>query len=160
MSERGCEVEDCSRKHKGHGYCEAHLKQKKKHGETFPVRSKRVNPTTCKKCGVAVPRNRKGYYLTQCRRCHHLAMFGLTKESYADILLKQGGGCAICGETEGVAGRSLHVDHDRNCCNRRQSCGKCVRGILCSGCNTALGLLGEKNLEAAIGYLRRYAKDR
>lgn len=119
---------------------------------------RKVNPGTCKRCGEPVPRAKNGYYKTQCRRCIHLRMFKMTKEDFEELLQSQGGGCAICGNTEPFPGRSLDIDHDRSCCNSRGSCGNCVRGVLCSGCNTALGLLGDdvERLEAAIGYLRNY----
>lgn len=31
-----------------------------------------------------------------------------------------------------------YVDHDHKCCSGDKSCGKCVRGILCPGCNTGM----------------------
>jgi hypothetical protein len=46
-----------------------------------------------------------------------------------ELLLRQGGGCAICGRTPGKI--SLHVDHDHET-------GE-IRGLLCVGCNNALG---------------------
>lgn len=64
--------------------------------------------------------------------------YGLTVEAVTAMLA---GGCAVCGSAE-----NLHVDHDHGCCpdgSSPRSCGKCVRGVLCHGCNTALGLLKE-----------------
>jgi hypothetical protein len=55
--------------------------------------------------------------------------FGITQADYEDLLLRQGGGCAICGRTPGKI--SLHVDHDHET-------GE-IRGLLCVGCNNALG---------------------
>jgi hypothetical protein len=56
----------------------------------------------------------------------------------------------------------LAVDHDHACCPGGSSCGKCVRGLLCSTCNSALGLLGEDTgtLHRAAGYLDRWVSQR
>jgi hypothetical protein len=81
--------------------------------------------------------------------------YGITLAEYNSILEKQGGVCAICGKPEsakdsnsGVA-RNLAVDH----CHET---GR-VRGLLCTGCNTAIGKLthDDGTLEAAKAYLRR-----
>lgn len=67
-------------------------------------------------------------------------------------------GCGVCGATAG-----LHVDHDHRCCppgrGGPKSCGRCVRGVLCNGCNTAAGLTGESpaRLRALAAYLERHA---
>ena len=82
--------------------------------------------------------------------------YGITQEQFEQRLEQQGGRCEICSTDEpGVKG--WHVDHDHSCCPGRRSCGKCFRGILCSNCNTALGLLGDSidRLLAAVKYLRR-----
>jgi hypothetical protein len=78
--------------------------------------------------------------------------------------------CPICGRdmlavtlirTLGSAVKyraSLVVDHDHQCCpSGAASCGQCVRGLICSGCNTALGHMGED--PAAIIRLAQYARD-
>lgn len=78
--------------------------------------------------------------------------YGLTKEQYEELLEKQGGVCAICGQPEmrttkaGVA-MLLHVDHCHNS-------GK-IRGLLCHKCNSALGLFMESSeiLSSAVNYL-------
>jgi hypothetical protein len=51
----------------------------------------------------------------------------------------------------------LVVDHDHACCPGRKSCGKCVRGLLCNGCNAALGLAAEdpKVLRTLADYIER-----
>jgi hypothetical protein len=85
-----------------------------------------------------------------------LKRFGLTEESYAELLAAQGGGCAICGAPP-TESRQLCVDHDHACCpERRSCCGRCVRGLLCSPCNTAVGSMADdpERLEAAAGYVR------
>jgi len=80
-------------------------------------------------------------------RRHHLKQaHGLTLEDYDDLLAKQGGVCAICGE---YRGRRLAVDHDH-------TTGR-VRGLLCDPCNQGIGFLDDdvSRLRAAIRYLTR-----
>lgn len=86
-----------------------------------------------------------------------LRKFGLTRGQYAVMLDAQNGACAICGRTN-KNGTALAVDHDHSCCPGKRSCGKCVRGLLCSNCNLVLGLVGDsRDLLASAGwYLRKH----
>lgn len=71
-----------------------------------------------------------------------LGRYGITPERYEEMLASQNGGCAVCGELPG--NKRLAVDHDHSCCpEQRKSCGKCVRGLLCDGCNMAIGKMKE-----------------
>ena len=71
----------------------------------------------------------------------------LTEEEYNAMLERQGGVCAICKEKP-KAGR-LAVDHIHG--------SRKVRGLLCSLCNSGLGLFKDDpdRLAAAIQYLKR-----
>ena len=74
--------------------------------------------------------------------------YGITKERYQELLAKQDGKCAICGDAPGRRYRhQLHVDH----CHKT---GR-VRGLLCRGCNHMLGVVrDDKNvLIRAVAYL-------
>jgi hypothetical protein len=83
-------------------------------------------------------------------------LYGLTVEQYEEMLSRQAGVCAICKQPEtraaigGKGVKPLSVDH---CHGSRK-----VRGLLCSHCNTALGLLNDDIglFEACIDYLKRY----
>jgi hypothetical protein len=87
-------------------------------------------------------------------RVHYL--YGISGERYDALLLKQGGRCAIC-RTDKPGGRwnTWHVDHDHAHCPGKRACETCVRGLLCSGCNVALGYFRDDPamLTAAIRYL-------
>lgn len=93
---------------------------------------------------------------------HLREKFKLTPDEYQDMLVRQNGVCAICGnpETKERLGKlvNLAVDHDRACCPTGTTCGDCVRGLLCSNCNVALGLVKESPeiLFNAIKYLAFY----
>ena len=76
--------------------------------------------------------------------------YGITPEQYDEMVLAQGGVCAICkkaDQTVAWAGR-LHIDH----CH---TTGR-VRGLLCSPCNIALGLIRDDPivLLGMVDYLR------
>lgn len=79
--------------------------------------------------------------------------FGISLEEYQLMLENQNNLCAICGRPERTVDhrtkkvRSLAVDHNHNT-------GK-VRGLLCTDCNRALGLLQDSKdvLQNALAYL-------
>jgi hypothetical protein len=84
--------------------------------------------------------------------------YGVDRKQYDAMLAKQGGGCAICGTTNPGGGRratKFYVDHDHSCCPGKTCCGACVRGLLCNGCNLALGIVKDdvERLKKAIHYL-------
>lgn len=105
-----------------------------------------LNPA-CKACVNAYNRLRETEQ--QRQRWNHAAHLrhstGVDEPTYAELLAAQGGVCAIC-EKPNANGRRLSVDHDHRCCpgSARMSggqCGKCVRGLLCGRCNSALGMV-------------------
>jgi hypothetical protein len=64
--------------------------------------------------------------------------YAITADEYNTILAEQGGRCAICHATHpGVGLTHFAVDHDHAEEDRN------VRGLLCSRCNQAIGLLGD-----------------
>jgi hypothetical protein len=83
--------------------------------------------------------------------------YRLSVDAYKAMLAEQGGACAICGVDSPTDVRTsrFHVDHDHACCPGSKSCGRCVRGLLCHACNTALGNFSDdpKRLTAALAYL-------
>ena len=89
------------------------------------------------------------------RRGHLLRAYGLTVEQYDEMLVTQGGKCAVCPTEAGTTTRSFAVDHDHSCCPGKKTCGRCIRGLLCTNCNMALGLVKEdrETLESMIAYL-------
>lgn len=73
--------------------------------------------------------------------------YGISTEQFAELLEFQGGGCAICAKPIENIRRRMNIDHDHET-NK-------VRGILCTGCNTGLGHLGDNidGLKRALYYL-------
>jgi len=87
---------------------------------------------------------------------HYRKRYGMTAVEVAALREARSGLCEICDQpARGGTGRgphrSLHVDH----CHKS---GK-FRGLLCSNCNTMLGLAGEDpaRLQAGIDYLTKFA---
>lgn len=78
--------------------------------------------------------------------------YGITLEDYDNLRIKQNFRCYLCGTHETVSdGRGLlHVDHDH-------TTGE-VRSLLCSSCNTGLGLFKEDVdlLNKAINYIIKF----
>lgn len=85
------------------------------------------------------------------KRNHHLLKkYAITVEEAESLYERQGRRCAICrDEISDPRGFQPHVDYDHGT--------GVVRGILCYGCNTGLGLFRDDpdRLRAAIAYLER-----
>jgi hypothetical protein len=75
-----------------------------------------------------------------------LMKYGLTPEAFAELMRTHGGACALCRSTT-----RLSVDHDH-------ATGQ-IRGLLCAGCNAAIGILGDSvaGLQRALQYLEAAA---
>lgn len=86
---------------------------------------------------------RNSKYITAQRK-------GLTLRQYDELLAAQRYRCAGCNNPLGDDTRQIHIDHDHECCSGQRTCGKCVRGILCRGCNLALGHLRSDKTRVAM----------
>lgn len=54
----------------------------------------------------------------------------------------------------------LAIDHDHSCCPGNDSCGKCVRGVLCRSCNLTLGGMEKGSVGASqVKGLVRYMEE-
>ena len=82
---------------------------------------------------------------------------GITEEKFESLFFQQGEKCWICQDLF-LDRRRAYIDHDHSCCSsKRSSCGKCVRGLLCVKCNTALSYFRDdiEIFKRAIQYLRQ-----
>lgn len=84
---------------------------------------------------------------------------GMTEAGYLAMLAAQGYACAMCQRVFGDGERAF-ADHDHACCpvedadRSAKTCGRCIRGLLCFRCNTALGYI-ELYRDRADDYLAR-----
>ncbi len=78
-------------------------------------------------------------------RAKTIANYSIDVDQWSTIMHNQGHQCALCARTFiGVDTKGIHTDHDHRCCAGYKSCGKCIRGILCHGCNIVIGYI-ERN---------------
>jgi hypothetical protein len=109
---------------------------------------------SCKEC--VLKRNRKSSQKNKKRIWENKLKYryGITVEEYKKLLESQGRCCSIC-KTKNPSQKRKQCNYF--CVDHCHETGK-VRGLLCSTCNTALGLLGDSrdNLVEAINYLTRF----
>ncbi len=90
-------------------------------------------------------------YDHRCKMCkgarRRLSKYGLSPQDYSRMLREQEGSCWICSDPK----KKLVIDHDH--ANSK------VRGLLCSNCNTALGMFKDssRRLQTAVEYLKKAA---
>lgn len=77
---------------------------------------------------------------------HLKATYGIDFLTYSALLIVQAGRCASCSKPM----RDPHVDHDH--------ADNKVRGLLCRGCNTAIGHVDDSipQLLQCVDYLKRF----
>jgi hypothetical protein len=97
-------------------------------------------------------------YGCRCQPCKDAAASARRRRKYGtestveELLEAQGGGCASCGSDSPGSRHGWHIDHNH-------ATGK-VREVLCAGCNTALGMLGENpvRIRALADYIERHTR--
>lgn len=130
------------------------------------IAEKSIRVFDCRVCGIAIPPTRdirtqhcsescssEGSWRRQLYRNHHIRI-----DSFKKIVEEQKGRCAICHLDFEDDRSRMNVDHDHRCCSGRSSCGNCIRGILCNGCNGGIGFFKDdpENLLSAAQYLSHF----
>jgi len=82
--------------------------------------------------------------------------YGLSDADIQVLLAVQEGRCPGCQRSFSQT-LEWQVDHDHACCLGTESCGSCVRGLLCRACNSAIGLLADslERLERLGSYIQQ-----
>lgn len=102
-----------------------------------------------------------------CKLHYHTTWrFSISVEKLVELSQNLVCGNAGCGAVESLGKRKhLHLDHDHRCCppgkfgtSSKMSCGKCIRGWLCSTCNSALGMLQEnpRKIQGLLDYVNNF----
>jgi hypothetical protein len=97
--------------------------------ETDPIRAKEIADKSRRKDTRDRPNGKRA------------DKYNLTMDEFSFLHMFQEYRCAWCGVHESELSKKLVIDHDRGCCNREGSCGRCVRRLLCDDCNTTEGRL-------------------
>lgn len=120
-------------------------------GATYQPKTRRPSVYCSRECGQQ-DRKESG----RERNAYLLRTYGITADDYDQMLIEQGGGCALCGvkPDELTAGRFrtyLHVDHDHET--------NAVRGLLCPDHNLLLGRFGDSvdMFRKVVAYLEAHA---
>lgn len=126
--------------------------------EAKPLKSYHKNVITgrgtrCKPCIVESRKIKLKKNPDQVENVRLLKAYGITLNTYRNMLKEQDGLCSICGtEADKVLNKKLYVDHDHDT--------SVVRGLLCSNCNTGIGLLKDSSecVTKAAEYLIKHGK--
>ena len=168
-----CKIENCSStKIRARGLCASHW-TREQYGEcknkcNQPARDskglcnnchkrggkpKTRRDGTCSKCNTQLNKNLRCPACNSNRKKNEnlVRKYGITLEQWTKILTEQGNSCKICYRDS----KRFVVDHDHTCCPGRNTCGNCIRGIICENCNRALGLVSDSTtiLNNMIRYL-------
>lgn len=158
-----CQVDGCTGKVIARSMCQFHYDRKRRYGDeytrpkslvcplclsVFAVRPTGNLPKHCDECQLEVHRTQMR---NDRRRKGLWELYKITLAEYQVMHDAQNGLCAICKlptKGRGQAKNTLAVDHNH-------TTGK-IRGLLCTHCNTGLGLFRDdiQLLKEAINYLQ------
>jgi hypothetical protein len=124
---------------------------------------------TCAVCGcpATVARSTRVRVCLTCRRQHRGLYARARDHRVPEALLvawMRDPRCALCRvelstskrDRHGTAHQPFNIDHDHACCAGGESCGRCVRGLLCRRCNVNLGAYEALAETAGHDTIRRY----
>ena len=140
-----CDEPNCSRNRHAGGLCNMHYQRKR--DETIGLRAGCPVPGCTRLIRPETPVCKAHY--------RYVWRYKMTVPELIELLTDPVCGNPGCNETT-----KLHVDHDHSCCSEPQgrTCGTCTRGLLCAGCNKALGLIQDnpRKLQGLVEYLLSY----
>lgn len=146
---RICSVSGCDAKHFAKGMCRNHYNKKR----LIDVPGLREKKRLMSLEWVRSPRGRE-----MQRERMLLSRRGITVKEFNVMLHSQDGKCCVCGVSQADVKEHFSVDHDHTCCVGENSCGQCIRGLLCNRCNSGLGHFNDSKelLRSAADYLEKY----
>lgn len=131
------------------------------HYGRFMNKTKDTRGALYEQCPVDECGRRMSFRSTICKRCRQFSWrYSLTAEQVISFFKKG----RVCGNDGCRSAEDLHMDHDHSCCypkkfktSSKVSCGKCVRGWLCSSCNKSLGAMQEspERIRGLLDYLEK-----
>lgn len=126
-----CEFDTCGLQAITRGYCSGHYQQLRKGGPLTPLQgNRRSEERVCPVRDCARVVASRGL----CQR--HMSVANRHKIHPEDI---PGLYLSGCNNPSCASDVKLSIDHDHNCCPGANSCGRCIRGVLCQDCNHLLG---------------------
>ena len=147
-----CIADGCNKKHYCMNYCSSHYSRLQVSGD---VKSEiPIKILTYGKYDCDVPFCKNKHKARGLCGTHDATKrtYNLTSQQLVEMLSRS---CEVCGVSD-----NLTIDHNHSCCNKRSSCGKCVRGTVCQNCNRAMGQAKDnsKTLRMLADYLDKYNK--
>lgn len=151
---RSCSADGCAQIHYAHGLCRGHYRLAVAAGQVQPSTLGPLGSCAFPACGR--PTRTRGL----CQKHAYIRnRLDLSDESLEALFADPR--CGICERTPEDVEHTLRVDHDHSHHPEapERGCDECVRGLLCHGCNVALGLMRERPdlLRKAADYLEKFA---
>lgn len=150
LRETPCIIDGCEQPIYARGLCNMHWSRNWRVGDPGEAQRRKVRWEPGQLCaidGCKRPPRWGAYCQSHARRFRR---FGITETELTALLARQKNRCAVCRSDKPYGSGDWAVDHDH-------VTGQ-VRGLLCSKCNLALGLLGDdpKVIAAALRYVNRH----